>query len=394
MFDRSASLTSMAQDASLLVGIIADDLTSATDGASAFLAKGYAPLIERTSGGTQRAAVVSVDTNGRNADSVHAARATAEAVSALSHARLLYKTIDSTLRGHIRVEIAAAFRASGRSRLVIAPAFPDAGRITLGGVQLVNGVPVSESAYGRDPVHPARTSRISELVDPSLGTPQVVGSAGNARTPSAILILDAESQDELNRQVAAIPDPETVLWVGSPGLAIALASLVPAAPDVQPQTGEACARMPIVAGSANPVTHAQCEALGDVGIPLVNDLADAPGDARVVCLRAPLLRQADAGEVLADLVGQAAAALARHDFDTVIATGGETMAAILDRLGVGGFVLTRELEPGFPVGRVECENGPSLTIAMKAGGFGSPSALLDAARNLAATPTLPKGPAS
>lgn len=60
------------------------------------------------------------------------------------------------------------------------------------------------------------------------------------------------------------------------------------------------------------------------------------------------------------------------------------MAAILDRLGINGFLLTRELEPGFPVGRAERADGTPLTIAMKAGGFGSPSALLDAARNLLA----------
>ena len=309
-------------------------------------------------------------------------------MSALSNARLLFKTIDSTLRGHIRAEVAAAFRASGRSRLVIAPAFPEAGRLTIDGIQMVNGIPVSQSVYGRDPVHPANTSHIADLIDPSLGTPIILApdSSGDAATNASILILDADSQDVLNRQVASIPDPETVLWVGSPGLAIALASLVPAVPDGRPATGKAAGRVVIVAGSANPVTHAQCDALRAQGVPVVTDLADAPGDARVICLRAPLQRQESAGAVMTNLAGQAAAAVARHDYDAVIATGGETMAAILDRLGISRFILTRELEPGFPVGRAERADGTSLTIAMKAGGFGSPSALLDAARDLLAKP--------
>jgi uncharacterized protein YgbK (DUF1537 family) len=126
------------------------------------------------------------------------------------------------------------------------------------------------------------------------------------------------------------------------------------------------------------------------GVPIVTDLADAPGDARVVCLRAPLQRQDDAGLVMTNLAEQAAAAVARHDYDTVIATGGETMAAILDRLDISRFLLTRELEPGFPVGRAERADGSSLTIAMKAGGFGSPSTLLDAARDLLAKPFFQK----
>ncbi|TIM33111.1 MAG: four-carbon acid sugar kinase family protein [Mesorhizobium sp.] len=378
----------MKRNTSLLIGIIADDLTSATDGAAAFLTKGHAPVIKRQVDGAENGAVTSIDTNSRTSDISQARKATADAVSALSNARLLFKTIDSTLRGHICVEVAAAFRASGRSRLVIAPAFPAAGRLTFGGIQTVNGIPVSQSVYGRDPVHPANTSHIANLVDPSLGIPTILAadSSGDAATKGSILIVDADSQGVLNRQVASIPDPETVLWVGSPGLAIALASLIPAVPDGRVVTGKAAGRVVIVAGSANPVTRAQCEALRVQGVPVVSDLADAPGDARVICLRAPLQRQANASAVTTNLAGQAAAAVARHDYDAVIATGGETMAAILDRLGINGFLLTRELEPGFPVGRAERANGTPLTIAMKAGGFGSPSTLLDAARDLLAKP--------
>jgi D-threonate/D-erythronate kinase len=374
----------MKQTTSLLVGIVADDLTSATDGAAAFLAKGYAPVIKRQVDGAENGAITSIDTNSRASDISQARKATADAVSALSNARLLFKTIDSTLRGHIRVEVAAAFRASGRSRLVIAPAFPEAGRLTVGGTQTVNGIPVSQSVYGRDPVHPAGTSHIANLVDPSLGRPIAPDSTGDAATNASILILDADSQGVLNRQVASITDPETVLWVGSPGLAIALASLLPAVPEGRPVTGKAAGRVVIVAGSTNPVTRVQCETLRVRGVPVVGDLADAPGDARVICLRAPLQRQENASAVTTNLAGQAAAAVGRHDYDAVIATGGETMAAILDRLGINGFLLTRELEPGFPVGRAERADGTPLTIAMKAGGFGSPSALLDAARDLLA----------
>jgi D-threonate/D-erythronate kinase len=174
--------------------------------------------------------------------------------------------------------------------------------------------------------------------------------------------------------------------VGSPGLAIALASLVPAVPDERPVTGQAAGRVAIVAGSANPATRVQCEALHARGVPVVGDLADAPGDARVICLRAPLQRQENASAVMTNLAGQAAAAVARGNYDALIATGGETMAAILDRLGINEFLLTRELEPGFPVGRAERADGTLLIIAMKAGGFGSPSALLDAALDLLGKP--------
>lgn len=370
----------MDNSISLLVGIVADDLTSATDGASPFLAKGHAPLIARDTRGLERRAVVAIDTNGRASTMAMAETATTAAVAELAEARLLFKTIDSTLRGHVRAEIAAAFRASRRSRLVIAPAFPEAGRLTIGGIQQVNCVPVSDSAYGRDPVHPALTSHIADLVDPSLGQPVILSQDGSDVT-APVLILDADSQAALNRQVGRIPDPETVLWVGSPGLAIALATLVATAPQDLRAADETGWRVLIVAGSANPVAHAQCDALRAQGVPVVSDLDEAHCHAPVLCLRAPLPRQ-NAGAVLAHLVDQAATVLARRDHDVVIATGGETMAAILDRLGIRWFTLTGELEAGFPVGCAERMDGTPLIIAMKAGGFGTPATLLHAVRAL------------
>ena len=371
----------MKKDTPLLVGIVADDVTSATDGAAPFLAKGHAPLIARNIGGLAQETVVSIDTGSRTSTVEVAEAATAAAVSALSGARILFKTIDSTLRGHIREEIAAAFHSSGRRRIVIGPAFPDAGRLTIAGIQTVNGVPVSRSDYSRDPVHPARTSRIADLIDPSLGQAVVLAQDGTDVT-APILILDADSQEALNLQVSRIPDPETVLWVDSPGLAIALAKLTASAHREQLAMNKNAGRVLVVAGSANRVVHTQCDLMQAQGVPVVADLAEAPNDAPMTCLRALRHRQVDPGAVLAKLVIQAADSLIRRDFDAMIATGGETMAAILESLGIHRFTLTSELEPGFPVGRTERADGTRLTIAMKAGGFGTTATLLNAPRTL------------
>ena len=379
----------MTQIPSTRVGIVADDLTSATDGAAPFLAKGYTPSITRHGTVLTQASVVSIDTHGRASTGTQAAILTARAIKALRDCRILLKTIDSTLRGHIREEIIAAFQSSGRRRLIIAPAFPDAGRLTIGGLQIVHGIPVSDSDYGSDPVLPSRISRIADLIDPSLGSPivlplnapyEVITQAAGAR----IVILDADSQETLNRQVACIPAPEAVLWVGSPGLAIALASLVPSALSERPVGNDVVRRALIVAGSTNPVTHAQCNTLRAAKIPVVPDIAYAPRDAPVLCLCAPQQRQRDAIAMVRTMAEQATSASARKDYGVIIATCGETISAILDRLGISRFILLHELEPGFPVGLAEQEDGTPLTIAMKAGGFGSPATLLHAVNVLTA----------
>ncbi len=382
------------------VGIIADDLTSATDGSAPFLARGYAPLIlrelNRPGPGRGSGAVVAVDTHSRALSPSAAVAKTASAVGALADRQILFKTIDSTLRGHVRGEIAAAFSASGRKRLVVAPAFPGAGRVTIGGMQWVNGVLVSESDYSRDPVHPAQTSCIADLIDPMLGKPVVIAQgdleeAAPHVTDASIMILDADSQAALNAQVALISDSEDVLWVGSPGLAIALASIVKAAPNERPENGGSAGRVLIVIGSANPVSHAQGRVLLRAGAAIVTDLADAPGESSVICLHAPLQRREDAADVLQGITEQAAAALTGLDHGVLIATGGETAAAILDRVGIFGFTLVSELEPGFPVGRATRVDGTPLTIALKAGGFGSPETLVRAVAALSHNPGAPGG---
>lgn len=369
------------------VGIVADDLTSATDGSAPFLAKGYAPLIIQNDSDLMHAPVVAIDAQSRAAPVAQAAESTANAIRALRDCSILLKTIDSTLRGHIREEIAGAFQASGRKRLIIAPAFPYAGRLTVGGYQIVHGTPVSTSDYGSDPVDPAKTSRIADLIDDALGAPVVLGvdaseEISRQAASARIVIFDADSQETLNKRVACVPDPETVLWVGSPGLAIALASLFPSALNEQQIAHVAIKRTLIVAGSANPITHAQCDTLWAENIPVVTDLAEAPFDAPVVCLHAPRQRQQDASLVLRVMIEQVSVAVLRYGFDSIIATGGETMAAILNKLGISRFILIRELEPGFPLGLAKLADGTPLTIAMKAGGFGSPSTLLDAAKAL------------
>ncbi|WZB65525.1 four-carbon acid sugar kinase family protein [Achromobacter xylosoxidans] len=132
------------------IGILADDLTSAADGAAPFLRGFGAVRVHRRVPGDQTHAVLSIDTGSRARPEVQAGRLVAQATRALAARGILYKTMDSTLRGHVRTELAAAMRASGRRLLVVAPAFAEAGRVTREGIQYVHGVPVDASPYGAD----------------------------------------------------------------------------------------------------------------------------------------------------------------------------------------------------------------------------------------------------
>lgn len=351
----------MPTSAEKTVGILADDLTSAADGAAPFVAQGRRAVVGRGRIPDGEATVTAVDSGSRSASAVQAATRVAGLAAGLAKRDIFYKTVDSTLRGHVTAELEASFAASGRKKLVFAPAFPAAGRTTVGGVQLFNGTPVSETVYGRDPVHPARHSRLIDLV------PSAIGS---------VVILDASTQDELDAQVKAVPDPDTILWVGSPGMAAALAKRF--APDAECCACEAGAAGTILVaiGSANPRSHDQADRL-----------ASTPG---VTLLRTPRARQGDPAAVLGRIAQDAAEELRGGRYDAVIATGGDTMESILDLLDIGAFEILREIEPGFPLGEAALMGGRRLLIAMKAGGFGDDEALRRAITHLRAPSTVPE----
>lgn len=353
----------MKSDGTMTVGLLADDLTSAADGAGPFVMRGLGAWVGRGRLPRQTSAVIAVDSGSRSAPEVEAAERVARLTAELASRDILYKTVDSTLRGHVRAELDAAFRASGRKRLVFAPAFPAAGRTTVGGVQLVDGIPVAETAYGRDPVHPARHSVLADLVPPAIGT---------------VTLLDATTQDELDAQVAALPEPEATLWVGSPGMAAALARrLAPAATGAPAAaTGDGHGDILVVIGSANPRSHRQAD--------------QVEGVSGVTLLRSPAKREDDPAPLLRRIAGAAVDRLRAGAFEAVIATGGDTMEAILDLLQIREFEILHELEPGFPLGRAWLDDGRALRLAMKAGGFGGDDTLLRAVTRLRHAALLPE----
>ena len=348
----------MRTDFSRSIAVLADDLTSAADGASPFVARGAAAIVGRGRPPRQAGTVLAVDCGSRSASRLEAAARVADLTARLAGCDVLYKTVDSTLRGHITAELEACFKASGRKTLVFAPAFPAAGRTTVRGIQLVDGVPVSESVYGRDPVHPARQSALARLV------PTCVKN---------VVLLDAASQGELDSQIAALPAPESILWAGSPGMASALARRFVSAATSVALTRAMDGDVLVVVGSANPRSRRQAARIDQM--------------SGVTLLRGPSEREDDPGLVLSRIAAEAAQAFLNGTFGALIATGGDTMGAILDRLDIREFEILQELDPGFPLGRVTLDQGRQLMLAMKAGGFGDDDTLRRAVAKLrGATP--------
>jgi uncharacterized protein YgbK (DUF1537 family) len=124
---------------------------------------------------------------------------------------------DSTLRGHLLAEYRAVARAAFEGRrpaLLLVPALPEAGRVTVGGVHYASSVPVHTTSYARDGVFSYRSSRLLEWADErtqGLLTAEqgIEVSSDTLRSDGPDAITRALAVASERGGVAIVPDVET-----------------------------------------------------------------------------------------------------------------------------------------------------------------------------------------
>ena len=414
------------------VALVADDLTGALDAAAPFAARGLKVRVYRTldalpppapagHGPSERAngpapapggrgLVIAVNTSTRHLAPDAARAAVAEAGRRLGgwSPRLVFKKIDSTLRGPIPDEVAAAMQVFERRTALVCPAFPAAGRIVRGGEVHVYGAPLRETEYVRDLRTPAPADSL-EGVFRRIGRVRGMrpDDAPRDRFPEGITIADAETDAHLAGLAALVAEhPGEVLAVGSDGLAAGLAG----------RWGEAKRAVRIADANPGVVLFAVGSRTGTSARQIARLLERCPGapvveaprgrlDAPAV-LRAAASSRAVVARVPSSPPGDPAAvarafgAAIREVLDglgpgsdpgsrpgtgrpaTLVATGGDTVEAILDALGIAALDVLGEFRPGVPVSRAGADR-PGFTLVSKAGGFGSPGLFAELAAEAA-----------
>ena len=77
---------------------------------------------------------------------------------------LVYKKVDSTLRGNIVSEIKAVDEEYKPELIIFAPAFPDIKRTTIDGIQKLNDVRIVDTEVAKDPKKPVKEDNINKLL--------------------------------------------------------------------------------------------------------------------------------------------------------------------------------------------------------------------------------------
>lgn len=394
--------------------ILADDLTGAADCAIAFARRGLAAGVSWGTAAEADAqpAVFSYDADSRGMTAAQAAARHRQALdNLLTPDRLLFKKIDSTLRGQPAAETAATIAflkaRAGSAFGIFAPAFPATGRTTVGGHIQIGGRPLEEAEVWRrdhsyasaDLVAVLATAGVkAEIVPLSL----IRGEDGALRAALAelagkgdvVAICDAETEDDLRRIAeASLPAGAGTYFIGSAGLAHALAATAPGETAPPPPFQPSAQGSLIVVGSLAAASRAGARKLVAGGsvihVPVKPEtlLGDPEGRAALGRSVAALL---DAGEDtlveiemgekpdmslgprlvegLADALAPAASRLGAF-----AATGGETAAALLSSFGVNGIRLVDEIEPGVALGLTL--GTLSIPVVTKAGAFGDEDSL-------------------
>ena len=405
--------------------MIADDLTGAADCVASSAALGcravvllHSPDRRESEGSWPDTDILSIDANSRCLPAQQGSELTTRLVhlcdshNADYHGYVLFKKIDSTLRGNVAGELAALLHArrsinpaNSNLSILMAPALPAQGRTTVGGRLLVHGVPLEKTDIWRTEAFPVQSDIFRLLANAGLSCGLIDTStvrSGSTRLRQAILqstkqvdvvVCDAETDGDLCVIAeASLGAPTLTALAGSAGLA----SQIPQAIGIAPNTEcrEWCfAAGPtlFVVGTAASASRQQARILETVpeiatfhATPAV--LLNSPNmhTAIVQSLQSSrdVLLMLDEGDhcskfdrqflpqALSDLVSMCAQFLGG-----LVATGGETARAVLDALGIHQLRLLGEVEAELPFSVADCWVRP-LPVITKAGAFGSPQALI------------------
>ena len=398
------------------VAIIADDLTGALDAAAPFASFGFKTRVmldaDRAAlAGSRDLEVLSLTTESRHLAGSAAERCVDRAVAAAqaNAPSIIFKKIDSTLRGNIDIEIITALRKSGRRHALITPAVPNQGRIMRGGELLVNGRPLRHADVGSDVLPPPHDPLPSFLGSRIPGLSVHCWARGvlpklDAEPGLHAYVADCESTVEIERLAQFILDhSHEVLPVGALGLAAALArrlamtrARVWSSSKLRPSRGP----LLFIVGSRTRTSIEQTRRLIEAGardfvVPLSagkhklesfldRKLSDLEPSCPALIVRPgepQILSEAPPYEVAQEL-GQAAASLVHRMAATIlIMVGGDTAAACLAACAVREVNVLEEFMPGIAAGIMQFDGRP-VSFLTKSGGFGGKNTFVQIMRRL------------
>lgn len=418
----------------LALGCIADDYTGASDLANTLTRQGLRTV--QTIGVPADdldlpevdAVVVSLKSRSIEAgQAVTKSRAAEKWLRGRGAGHVLFKicsTFDSTDAGNIGPVMDALRADSGDAIVLVTPAFPETGRTVYMGNLFVGLVPLNESPLKDHPLNPmhdsnlvrvlARQSRtkvgLVELATLARGADSVRGRLADlARNGVGAAVIDAVFDRDLETIGHVALDHR--LSVGASGIGLGLARALVASGKVASNAPATVSESAIggpaacLAGSCSQATLQQIANAEKTMAVLHLDpeqviagpdevrralawaherigkgpilIASSSTPDQVQALQSRHGRDA-AGHAIEQAMADIAEALVRSGVRRLVVAGGETSGAVVDRLGIPGFLVGAEIAAGVPVLRAVGAKDGAMLLALKSGNFGGTEFFSDA----------------
>jgi len=410
----------------MLLGVIADDLTGATDVALMLSREGMRVVqtvgVPQSASALPDADAVVVSLKSRTNPVEEAVAWSLQACEALLGAgakQILFKycsTFDSTDKGNIGPVTDALMKRLGARYTIVCPAFPENGRSVFQGHLFVGSTLLSDSPMKDHPLTPMRESNLVKVLQPQTTLPvglvpfatveqgaDAVRAAFEAlaKAGPAIGVADAVTNAHLRILGEAFADQP--LLTGGSGIALGLPEnfrkkgVLKArthAPEFYAPKGSTA----ILAGSCSAATRGQVadaiakgvEAYAIDPVVLAEKRVSA---ASILDWAKPKLGQKpiliystaepdqvraiqerygrdEAGAMVEHCLGDIARGLAEAGVTRLVVAGGETSGAVVGALGVSMLEIGPEIDPGVPW--TLAADGKRLALALKSGNFGTP----------------------
>ena len=410
--------------------IIADDLTGGADAGAQFVRYGLSTFlvsfVETLSIDFSRYTgkdVLVINTDSRAVSPGKASHLISMVVEGYSPDLfpVIYKKIDSTLRGNVGYELDALIEGTNDSLCFMTPAYPEQGRTVVDGILMIRGKPLASTEISRDAAFPVKESRVSRLLELQsrnpvgwIGLEEVASGAEKLQRRveekrekgNRIIVFDAASrQDLMNIADVAFRMERKPLFAGSAGLAREIARKLSLSTSRSTKSSQRSPKpyrhILIVSGSASSVTHQQLRQVEAKDIPffvlpsewvihddpaseigekkLSKKIAHALSEGSALMKAPPEFIQEEMGLRAQLMITETLASLAlsalegsgvRADDLALILTGGETAMSIIRLLRAEEIEIEEELLEGIMKGHVKGGRWDGLTVVTKAGAFG------------------------
>lgn len=419
-----------------MLGVIADDLTGATDAACMIRRRGLSVtqvigIPSEPLNASVDAVVVSLKSRSIPSDeAVEISKAAMSWLAGNGATQFYFKycsTFDSTPRGNIGPVAAALAEHLDQISTAFVPSFPENGRTVYRGHMFVGDRLISESSLATHPLNP--------MTDPDLVRVLAQQSGEIPITNLSVTVLDqgveaveawlaeldnrgggfviVDTLKDEHIDIAAKALQRTAFVTGGSPLCGALSISHKNARDasslrIEPEAGDGA--VAVLAGSCSQTTRAQLkrverehdiiwldplEIYRDSSVlPRLKDqainqaksgvviIASSSDPAKVSVVHADL-GEAKAGALIEQTHGELARALFENGIQVFVVAGGETSGAVAEALCVDQLAIGREIAPGVPW--TKALGAKDLRMTFKSGNFGNEDFFLSAIQSVRAS---------